>query len=191
MGRHLTLWIGLLLITPLMVPIVMTTDGFRDHLQNEFAKAVLLLGDQDVFDSLVHARGGAIYAWLAPLVGSEAGSGGRDFLARISDTLYLHAYCVALRISMLSSMWPWIFIPLLGGTVAGYCERQIKNNTFGASHPIVFGASSHMLMVLGGVFCLWIFVPLSLPVWMIPLATMLSSFVVSRWIAHFPRYDNS
>jgi hypothetical protein len=204
MGKHIFIWLVIVLVMPIVFPAVMSPEKVSQYIRDDYKTAVSILGDRDELNSrlinLYRSNLTAIAKFANEFgyshddsdkfrkSGDHIGEAIADIPADWAESVKLQAYSIALRFSVLMLWLKWLILPMAMGGVAGVLERRLKKETFSPPLPPLYNTAAHVLIALGFITILWVICPIPLPVAIIPTAAVIATWFFSLTITHYPNY---
>ena len=204
MGKHLLIWIMIMVFTPLALPALLSPKTISTYIRQDYNTAIAILGGKETINqeliALYKKNLTAIAAFANEFrdrhddsdefrnSGDHIGEAIADIPGDWAASVKLQAYCMALRLVILSKWGIWLMIPIVMGFIAGVFERRLKFDTFSPPIPPIYNTSVHMLLALSCLLLLWLLCPIPIPLSVVPTVSVLMSVFISLAMAHYPKY---
>jgi hypothetical protein len=149
MLRHFTIWILLVILTPLVLPILASPNALQIYIRNDYHNAIKILGDKEAIDEQLinlYKKNLEKVAEVADTFrdshddsnkfrnnGDRIGESIADMPANVANAVKLQAYSMALRIVILAKWSPWLIAPMTMAILAGFLKRN--TSTKPSAHP--------------------------------------------------------
>lgn len=201
MGKHILIWLGILLATLIAVPFIFPTDTIWGAITKEAILIQKAFGTEDA--ERVVKRAGAVHQAVFIdtniLKGISSAKTSRDeerfampgsgqLLARSTngylDSLGALIYGISMRIVILFDWLPYIIPFLLGAAGEGLARRKIKFATFGQYGVMVYAGAVHLSIILGMAPLLYLVAPFPVTPLFVPFWALIGALPVVLMISN-------
>lgn len=204
MGKHFLIWLMIIIFTPLALPALLSPKTMSLTIRQDYNTAISILGEKDEINKqliTLYKNNLTLIAAFANEFrdryddskkfrnsGDNIGEAIADIPGDWAASVKLQAYCMALRMVILSKWSIWLLIPIVMGFIAGIFERRLKSDTFSPPIPPIYNTSTHMLLASTFMMILWLICPIPIPLSIIPTVVVIISVFISLAITHYPNY---
>ncbi|ELA9367461.1 DUF4400 domain-containing protein [Vibrio parahaemolyticus] len=110
-----------------------------------------------------------------------------EFWFHVDSTIHNIVLNVQYALLRIYSMGPWVglsMIVFIASMISGYLSREIKKHGFQYSSPLRHGVSKKIIYSMPVVIMVYLFIPLAIPVYIIPVFSMIIAISINMVVAN-------